>query len=80
MVVVVLKNSVAAITGGQRLPELELLDDALRGICPDVHTVRCEMLGKKEWKKLLSSLLKKGGLSVVVAEGTCPENAEGMEA
>lgn len=80
MVVVVLKNSVAAITGGQRLPELELLDDALRGICPDVHTVRCEMLGKEEWKKLLSSLLKKGGLSVVVAEGTCPENAEGMEA
>jgi len=80
VVVVVLRNSVAAITGGQRVRELELLETAVRGICPDARNVSCDALDKNDWKEMLSSLLKKGGLSVVIAEGTCPEGANELDA
>lgn len=75
ILVVVLKNSVAAITGGQWLPELELLDDVVRGICPEVSVVSCSALDREGWHELLSTLLEGDGLRVVIAEGVCPEDA-----
>ncbi len=66
VLVVVLKNDVAAMTGGQDVPDLTHLLEAL------VPTLRLELpASEKEVEQILREELKRSGSSVLVALGKC---------
>jgi indolepyruvate ferredoxin oxidoreductase alpha subunit len=66
VLVVVLKNGVAAMTGGQEAPDLTHLLEAL------VPTHRLELpASENEVEQRLLEELKRSGSSVLVAQGKC---------
>ncbi|MCK9566101.1 MAG: hypothetical protein M0Q43_08650, partial [Methanothrix sp.] len=66
VLVVVLKNDVAAMTGGQEAPDLTRLVEAL------VPTRYLELpASEKEVEQRLREELKRSGSSAVVAQGKC---------
>lgn len=69
VLVVLLKNDVAAMTGGQEAPDLTRLLGSLVPICNlDLAT------SEDEIEKVLSMELERPGASAVVAFGSCPRN------
>ncbi|MCX6676872.1 MAG: thiamine pyrophosphate-dependent enzyme [Methanothrix sp.] len=70
VLVILLKNDVAAMTGGQEAPDLTHLLEAL------VPTRRLELPGSEEVvEQVLREELKRSGASVVVALGKCTKHA-----
>ena len=70
VLVIVLKNDVAAMTGGQEAPDLTKLVEAL------VPTRRLELpASEEEVEAVVSEELKRPGASVVVALGKCTKHA-----
>jgi indolepyruvate ferredoxin oxidoreductase, alpha subunit len=66
VLVIVLKNDVAAMTGGQDVPDLTKLVAAL------VPTCRMKLpASDNEVEQLLREELKRSGASVLVAQGKC---------
>ena len=68
VLVVLLDNGVAAMTGGQRVPDLS---PALRAIVPELRTIDLPA-GRDEIIELLSLEMARPGVSLVVARGACP--------
>ena len=68
VLVVLLNNGVAAMTGGQSVPDLS---PVLRAIVPDLQTVDLPS-GRDEIIELLSLEMARPGVSLVVARGACP--------
>ncbi|CAG0988000.1 hypothetical protein METP3_02475 [Methanosarcinales archaeon] len=66
VVVVVLQNEVAAMTGGQKVPDLTGL---LSYYIKDTVTVNP---GEKNIRKILNEKLEKNGVSVILAPAKCP--------
>jgi len=70
VLVVVLKNDVAAMTGGQEVPDLTMLVEAL------VPTRYLELpVSEDEVEQMLREELKRSGASVLVARGKCTKYA-----
>ena len=70
VLVIVLKNDVAAMTGGQEAPDLTNLVEAL------VPTRYLELpASEEEVEAVVSEELKRSGASVVVALGKCTKHA-----
>jgi indolepyruvate ferredoxin oxidoreductase alpha subunit len=70
VLVIVLKNDVAAMTGGQEAPDLTKLVEAL------VPTRRLELpASEEEVEAVVSEELKRPGASVVVTLGKCTKHA-----
>ena len=68
LVVVVLQNEVAAMTGGQGVPDLTgLVSSYIR------DTVIIDLSAKTEIKKILEKKLAKKGISVILARAKCPK-------
>jgi indolepyruvate ferredoxin oxidoreductase alpha subunit len=68
VLVVLLDNGVAAMTGGQRVPDLS---PVLRAIVPELRTIDLPA-GRDEIIELLSLEMARPGVSLVVARGACP--------
>jgi indolepyruvate ferredoxin oxidoreductase alpha subunit len=67
LVAIVLQNEVAAMTGGQEVPDLT---DLLRSLVKD--TLIIEMQEEIDIKNLLKDKIENIGISVILARGKCP--------
>ncbi|MDO8724779.1 MAG: thiamine pyrophosphate-dependent enzyme [Candidatus Methanoperedens sp.] len=68
VVVIVLQNEVAAMTGGQRVPDLTGL---VRSLIRDTEVI--DMHDDIDLKKILQEKLAKTGISVILARARCPK-------
>ncbi|NIA02997.1 MAG: indolepyruvate ferredoxin oxidoreductase [Nitrospirae bacterium] len=69
VLVVVLQNNIAALTGGQNVPDMT---DVIKCIVPEsCISINVENLNEKKLLAVLQSELKKKGVSVVLARGKC---------
>ena len=68
VLVVLLKNGVAAMTGGQTVPDITPI---LERIVPDLRTIDLPAR-RDEIGEVLAQELAKAGVSLVVARGVCP--------
>ena len=71
VLVVLLNNGVAAMTGGQSVPDIS---PVMRAIVPELRTVDLPA-GRDEIVELLSLEMARPGVSLVVARGACPRFA-----
>ncbi|MCK4938429.1 MAG: indolepyruvate ferredoxin oxidoreductase subunit alpha [Methanosarcinales archaeon] len=68
VMVVVLQNKVAALTGGQDVPDMT---EVVRTLVPDTKLLDVENVTETELAALLNAELEKSGVSVLLARGTC---------
>ncbi|HPJ30542.1 MAG TPA: thiamine pyrophosphate-dependent enzyme [Methanothrix sp.] len=68
VLVVLLNNGVAAMTGGQPVPDITRV---LEAIVPDLRTIDLPA-SREEIEEVLEDELAKPGISLVVARGACP--------
>ncbi|MCL7415603.1 MAG: thiamine pyrophosphate-dependent enzyme [ANME-2 cluster archaeon] len=70
VLVVVLKNNIAALTGGQDVPDMT---EVVRTLVPDTTVLDIENVDEAELTELLKTELKKSGVSVLLARGKCTQ-------
>ena len=68
MLVVVLQNDIAALTGGQDVPDMT---DVVRTLVPGTILLDIENIDEAELAVLLKTELNKSGVSVILARGKC---------
>jgi indolepyruvate ferredoxin oxidoreductase alpha subunit len=68
VLVVVLQNNIAALTGGQDVPDMT---DVVRTLVPDTILLDVENVTETELAALLNTELEKSGVSVLLARGKC---------
>ncbi|MFW5986709.1 MAG: thiamine pyrophosphate-dependent enzyme [Methanohalophilus sp.] len=71
LLAIILQNNVAAMTGGQDVPDLTPVLEALHG---DIEVVDfAEKIKKSKLQALLMGKMEKKGISIILAKGTCPK-------
>ncbi|MDW7776950.1 MAG: thiamine pyrophosphate-dependent enzyme [Methanosarcinales archaeon] len=68
VLVVVLQNTIAALTGGQEVPDMT---DVVRTLVPDTTLLDIENISEPELATLLTAELEKSGVSVLLVRGKC---------
>lgn len=77
VLIIVLKNRVAAMTGGQEVPDLT---NVVKQLSEDVMTISADDESEEDLKKLILDKLGRKGISVIFLEGKCTKycNSEEM--
>jgi indolepyruvate ferredoxin oxidoreductase alpha subunit len=71
LLVIILQNDVAAMTGGQDVADLTHVLEALHD---DIEVVDfAEKIKERELQALLMEKMEKKGISIILAKGTCPK-------
>jgi len=71
LLAIILQNDVAAMTGGQDVPDLTHVLEALHD---DIEVVDfAEKIKENELQALLMEKMEKKGISIIIAKGTCPK-------
>jgi indolepyruvate ferredoxin oxidoreductase alpha subunit len=71
LLVIILQNDVAAMTGGQDVPDLTPVLEVLHD---DIEVVDfAEKIKESELQALLMEKMEKMGISIILAKGTCPK-------
>ncbi|CAD7768496.1 Indolepyruvate oxidoreductase subunit IorA [Candidatus Methanoperedenaceae archaeon GB50] len=73
LLVFVIQNHVAAMTGGQPAVDLRRVVSCMVG---DVTVVEAEKTDKEAYRRIISEKLEENGVSIVFIDGRCPEGAE----
>jgi len=75
LVIVIMLNKVAGISGRQPFREAEYVVDIAKTICKDTTLLQASSTTEEELFQIISSKIKGGGVSVIVLEGSCPETS-----
>ncbi|MDK2892933.1 thiamine pyrophosphate-dependent enzyme [Methanohalophilus sp.] len=76
ILIIILKNHVAAMTGGQEAPDLT---NVVRQLVEDVMTINADDESEEELRKVIQGKLVRKGISVIFIEGKCTKYCDDEE-